>query len=135
MTPDEPTDGAAPSGYRRRLPTLLLLAGGVGLALYLSSTAPREQHVRYVLGDTAADVTSVELEYTGDDGEIVRRSSMRFDRGAAPRIVTHDPMLADGTYRVHVDIDAASGRRTLERQIALSGGRTTIDLAGARSSP
>lgn len=113
---------------------MLLLAGGVGLALYLSNTAPHEQHVRYVLGDTASDVTAVELEYTGDDGEIVRRSSMRFDRGTAPRIVTHDPKLVDGNYRVHIDIDAPSGRRTVERQIALSGGRTTIDLAEARPS-
>lgn len=130
--PDAPPPDAPPRRSRnRRLPALLLLPLGIGLALYFSKAAPREQHVRYVLGDTSSNVTGVELEYVGHDGEVVRRSSMRFDRGAAPRIVAHDPMLTDGTYLVHIDVDAPSGRRTVERQIALSGGRTTLDLAEA----
>jgi hypothetical protein len=126
---DAPDEGEAraASGRRRFFP-LVLLAGGVALTLHLSSKAPHEQHVRLALGDTARDVTSIEVVYVTDDGDVVRTTRLAFDEGKAPRIVALDPELANGDYALRVEIGARGGRRAVERRVKLGGGTTSVDL-------
>lgn len=106
----------------------LLLALGLGVALYFSSTQPKEQHVRLVLGDWSGVVTGVSLEYLGADGQAARTSDLRFAMGSAPRIVSHEPTLADGDYTLRIDLDTREGRRSTERRVTLGGGTTQVDL-------
>lgn len=140
MVADEPEAGppeappaASParrSILRRRAPLLILLAGGA-LAAYLASRGPRTQHVRFVLGAAASEVTMLEVQYVDPEGDVARQARLTFDAGAAPRVVPHEPELPDGDYRLRIEVDAREGRRAVERQVTLSGGTTSVDLAGA----
>lgn len=109
-----------------------MLAAGLGAVLYLGSKKPREQHVRVVLGDRAADVTALELTYATPSGDVARHARLSFD-AAAPRIVAHDPELADGDYVLRIEVDAREGRRSTERRVTLAGGTTQIDLVDVLS--
>lgn len=119
---------------RKRLFGFAFLGGGLALALYLGTKAPREQHVRLVLGARAPEITAVDVRYVTDDGEEARAARFTFAEGAAPRILGHDPDLADGDYLVQVSLDARTGRRSLERRVTLGGGSTQVDLE-ADSTP
>lgn len=135
----EPKDEAAPeraspspkpvARKRKLLPYLVLGAGGL-LAAYLAAKAPRDQHVKLVLGAGAEAVTGVEVQYLADDGDVARQTRMTFEPGQAPRIVAHDPQLADGDYKLRIDLETREGRRSVERRVTLGGGTTQVDLAG-----
>jgi len=112
----------------KRFLTLAALGGGVAVALYLGSRTPRTQHVRLALGAEASEVTGVEILYVAPDGDVVRTSRFRFDPGAAPRVLVHDPELVDGAYLLRIEVDARTGRRTVERRVTLGGGSTHVDL-------
>lgn len=113
----------------------VLLGGGLLIALYFGSKAPRDQHLRLVLGDRASDVTGVALQYVPDPGEeVAREARMSFPEGA-PRVVPHDPALTDGDYRVRIELDTRQGRRSVERRVRLGGGSTQIDLASDLARP
>lgn len=114
---------------RKRLVYLVVLAAGVALALFFAKLAPHEQHLRFVLGDAAGDVTDLDVEYESDEGEVLRSAAMHFTEGEAPRIVTHEPSIKNGTYRVHVEVHSRQGVRTYDRRVELEGGTTSIDLA------
>lgn len=114
---------------------LAVLVGGALLAAYLGSKSPRDQHLRVVLGPDAARVTALEVQYVSPDGEVARDARMTFPPGQTPRIVSHEPQLADGDYRVRIDLDTREGRRSVERQVTLGGGTTQVDLAGVVSAP
>jgi hypothetical protein len=133
VRPDEaaaPTAAAERSPRRRRLVSLGFLGFGLAVAFYLSQASPHEQHVRFVLGAAAADVSALEVQYVADDGEVARVTRMTFDRGRAPRVVAHDPELPDGDYRLQIEVGTTEGRRAAERRVTLSGGTTSVDLAG-----
>lgn len=116
---------------RKRIASIAFLVFGLAVAFYLSSRAPREQHLRIVLGAAAPEVSGVALRYLGQDGETLREASFSFASGAAPRVVSHEPSLPDGDYRVEIDVDARDGRRTLQRRVTLGGGSTQIDLGSS----
>lgn len=129
-TADAPAASLSPvSNVRRRLRGLLFLVFGVLVTLWFTSKGPHEQHVRFVLGARAADVTGLDVQYVEPDGEIARENRMGFEPGQAPRVVTHEPSLPDGEYRLRIDVDTREGRRSVERQVTLSGGSTSVDLA------
>lgn len=118
----------------RRIPRPLkfvLLAGGLLVALYFGTKAPRDQHVRLVLGERSSAVTGVALQYVVDGAgaadEVAREARLAFPEGA-PRVVSHDPSLADGDYRLRIDLETRQGRRSAERRVRLGGGSTQIDL-------
>lgn len=119
----------APSPVRRRLRGLFFLVGGLLVTLWFAVKSPHEQHVRYVFGAHAPEVTRLDVQYLEPNGEVARENEMRFEPGQAPRIVTHEPSLADGEYRLRIDLDTREGRRSVERQVTLSGGSTSVDLA------
>ncbi len=45
-------------------------------------------------------------------------------------MAAHDPELADGDYRLLIDVDTREGRRSLESRVTLGGGTTQVDLVG-----
>ena len=129
-SPEPPALAAAPARPRRKLLPILFLAGGALLASYLTSKSPRDQHVSLVLGAAAPEVTQLEIQYEGADGDLARAARMTFGAGGAPRVVSHEPQLADGDYRLRIDLDTArQGRRSVERRVTLGGGTTQVDLA------
>lgn len=123
---------------RSRYAKLAFLLVGLGVVLYLGKKAPHEQHVRYVLGDAAADVTTIELQYVDADGDVAREARLIYPGGQAPRIVPHEPELPDGPYKIKVDVSTRERRVSVERSVTLTGGGSTqIDLAAslAREKP
>jgi hypothetical protein len=131
--PEEPA--AAPVRPRRKLLPVLFLAGGALLASYLTSRSPRDQHLSLVLGPAADQVTQLEIQYLAPDGDLARDARMTFELGRAPRVVSHEPQLADGDYRLRIDLDTREGRRSVERRVTLGGGTTQVDLTGPLTSP
>ncbi len=119
----------APRAGRRPLTRLAFLVFGVLVALYVGTLAPREQHVRVVLGAAAPVVTGVDLQYLTADGEVAVEAHFAYARGAAPRVVAHEPKLRDGAYRLQIDVDAQGGRRAIQRQVTLGGGSTQVDVS------
>jgi len=105
-----------------------VLGSGALIAAYLASKSPRDQHLRLVLGPQAAEVTAVEIQYIAEDGDVARDARMTFAAGQAPRIVSHEPQLADGDYRLRIDLDTREGRRSVERRVTLGGGTTQVDV-------
>ena len=120
---------------RRKLLPFLVLGAGALIAAYLSSKSPRDQHLRLILGPRADQVTGVELQYVAEDGEVARDARMTFGAGQAPRIVSHEPQLADGDYRLRIDLDTREGRRSIERRVTLGGGTTQVDVTSVLSGP
>ncbi len=123
---------------RKRIARLLFLAAGLLIALYLARSWPREQTIHYVLGDAAPRVEEVDARWApaaaAATDEWARQVSFHYARGAAPRIVTHEPRLPDGDYTVEIEIVAANDEKAIVRKhVTLSGGPTSIELA--RSVP
>ena len=135
LEPTASTPAPAPVRPRKKLLPVLFIAGGALLASYVTSKAPREQQVRLVLGPAAGEVTQVEVQYLGADGDLARDARMSFEPGRTPRVVSHQPQLADGEYRLRIDLDTREGRRSVERRVTLGGGTTQVDLAGILTSP
>jgi hypothetical protein len=122
----------------RRLATrLLFLAAGIGIAILLGKKWPQQQTVHFVLGDASARVTELEVHYARIESGAKRGDS--FDVGAtfpfgsrgAPRIVTHEPKLAEGDYTVAIEIATAGDRAILERRITLDGHVVSVDVERA----
>jgi hypothetical protein len=112
----------------------VLAIGGLAAA-YLAASSPREQHLKLVLGPGAAHVTAVEVQYVAGDGDIAREVRMAFPSGSAPRVLSLEPQLTDGDYRLRIELDTREGRRTVERRVTLGGGTTQVDLAGVVTAP
>lgn len=115
---------------RRRLAPLVLLAAGAALTLYLSSRAPREQHVRLAFGSAASAIQALDVAYVDAEGEATRTTRLAFGDAGAPRIVALDPSLPDGEYVLRLDAETPAGRRSATRRVKLGGGTTSVDLAG-----
>jgi hypothetical protein len=125
-------DDAPPRPPPRRLLRLLVVGCGAALAVVLAQKSPKDQHLRFTLGDAAPAVTGFEVAYLPEGkGEAVRETRLTFEPGTAPRVVSHDPSLADGAYLLRIQADTREGRRTLERQVTLGGGTTQVDLGAA----
>jgi len=120
-------------GNRFRIGKFALLALGIVAAVYFSTKAPREQHVNFVLGDIASDVRELDIAYVADDGDVAREVRLSYADGAAPRVVSHDPKLADGTYALRIEIGTRERRVSVERSVTLGGGSSSsqVDLSRA----
>jgi hypothetical protein len=130
----------------RRVPALLVLAVGLGVFLLFGPKIPRDQAVGIVLGDAAATVREVTVRYRlqapstaaspqnqSDRGEltdeVLREVSFRFPRGGAPRVVRHEPRLADGDYLLEIELVTDQSRTTVTRAVGLLGGATSVDVS------
>lgn len=117
---------------RKRIARLVFLAAGLMIALLLARSWPRDQTVHYVLGDAAPRVEEVDARWaSGASDDWSRQATFHYAAGKAPRIVTHEPRLPDGEYTVEIEIASASDRSTVRRHVTLTGGSTSIELAGA----
>jgi hypothetical protein len=122
-------------GKKRRSPfVLLLLIVAAGLTIYVSEKAPKEQHVRFVVGPAAPRLTRLTCEYEGNEG-IARTADFTYDHGDAPRVIAHDPELPSGAYTLHLRVFSKEGQNTIERRVTLSQGTVSVDLAGEVPSP
>lgn len=108
---------------KKRAGGIIFLVAGLALAFWLWKVEQHEQHLRFVLGSTAPKVTRFAVDYGGTAG-----TELAYPLGSAPRIIAHDPRLSDGTYHLRIDVDLPGGRKTIERDVSLSGGTTSVDL-------
>jgi hypothetical protein len=122
---------------RSRAAKLVLLAAGLGVAALLARgelSIPREQTIRYVLGDGAQRVAELDARWTppGKSEDWTRAATFRYAPGQAPSVITHEPRLPNGDYDVEIEIVASDGTDAIDhRHVQLSGGTTSIDLARA----
>ena len=129
--PEPEPEPAPPSPRRRPLTRILFLVFGLAVALYLGTQGPQEQHVRVVLGAAASEVTTLDLQYIAKDGDVAREAHFTYPKGAAPRVVAHEPELPNGEYRLQIELDTHDGRRAIQRQVTLGGGSTQVDVSSA----
>lgn len=122
----------SPPPPRRPVPTRrgawLLLVGALGLAGYLTygPSSPRDNTVRFVLGDAAPTVRAVDVRYLDGD-EVLREAAFQYP-GGAPRIVSHEVRAKAGDYRVEVHVGTDKGMKSFEKTLRLEGGATQVDL-------
>jgi hypothetical protein len=117
----------------RRLAPLALLVPAAATAATLGPRWPHDQSIRYELGDAAPRVEEVEARWSpqeakGDD-DCAREVTFRYAPGRAPRTVPHAARLADGDYRVEIELRAGGRTAIVDRRVSLRGGVTSIDLA------
>lgn len=125
---------------RRRLGQLMAVAAAVLLVRLAAGHWPKDQTVRYVLGDQAPYVQELRARWEPGDAKTddwTREVTFRYAQGEAPRIVTHEPRLPDGDYVVEIDIIGRSmspqDHSVLRRRVELKGGVTSIDLSSGMS--
>ena len=102
--------------------------------MYLSEKAPKEQHVRFVVGAAAPRLVRLTCEYEGNEG-VMRTADFTYDHGEAPRVIAHDPELPSGLYTLHLRVFSKEGQNTVERRVTLSQGTVSVDLAESVPSP
>lgn len=121
----------------RRLLPLVFVAVGAGVYFSLGASWPKDQALRFVLGDAAPRVREILVQYReGAGGEPLRQVEFHYPPGQAPRIVSHEPRLRSGDYMVEVEAvvalsvtSAETARVAVERRILLEGGTVTVDLS------
>ena len=123
---------------RKRFARFFLLAAAVAIAMLLFRHWPKEQTIHYVLGNAAPHVEELDARWAlvsgkGDasgDEPWAREVTYHYAPGQAPRVVTHEPRLADGDYLVEVELVADNDQKSIVRKhVMLSGGVTQIELA------
>jgi hypothetical protein len=122
---------------RRQVALFLFLLAATAIYLMLAPKMPHDQVLRFVLGDAAPRLIELDVRYaeaeaaksTENAEDWTREATFRFAEGSAPRIVTHEPRLANGDYVVEIETQTASQRGTLRRRVTLQGGTTSIDLS------
>ncbi len=123
---------------RRRLARIVGLVAVAAIFLTLASRWPRDNVVHIVLGAAAGQVERATLRYAPapKNGPMVedwtREVTFGFPGGSAPRVITHEPRVADGDYVVEIEILKTSHAivRT-QRRVALEGGTTSVDVSTA----
>jgi hypothetical protein len=117
------------TGSRAATSVILLVAAVVVFAL-LGPKWPKDQSLRFVLGDAAARVEEISVRYAplNDAEDWTREASFRYAAGQAPRIVSHDVRLADGDYVVEIELATKKSRVLLTRRVTLVSGTTKLDL-------
>jgi hypothetical protein len=114
---------------RRKVAPFVLVAALVGVWLVLGPRLPHDQTVHVVLGKAAPRVTELRLAYAeGDEQAAAREVTFHFAEGEAPRVVTHEPRLANGEYRVEIDVYAQKGHAQATRRVKLSGDPVSVDV-------
>jgi len=119
---------------RARSPfTWLVVLVFAGVAFYVGSKSPKEQHVRFAVGGSAPRLTRLSCDYEGPlpAESFSRTAEFTFDHGEAPRVIAHDPELAPGDYVLHIRVFSKDGQNTIERRVTFSSGTVYVDLAEA----
>jgi hypothetical protein len=114
---------------KRKAAPFVLVAALVAVWLVLGPRLPKDQVVHVVLGDLAPHVTEVTLRYAEDQTQdFAREATFRYAQGQAPRIVTHEPRLANGEYRIEIDVFDQKGHAQATRRVKLQGDPVSLDV-------
>ena len=124
---------------RRRVARAVIVVAAGALFLTLAKRWPSDNVIHVVLGVAAPEVADIHLRYApvAKNGPIgvedwTRETEFRFPDGNAPRVVTHEPRIADGDYVVEIEILKASHAIVrVQRRVTLAGGTTAIDVSEA----
>ncbi len=122
----EPQSGSVaplfvPSPRRRRLLSLLLLAGAGAAFLSLAPHWPKEHAVDFRLDVDPASVVGFDVTWTPASGpaDAVSCSSFRFEPGRAPKIVHTTVQLPDGSYGLDITVQRADRSDSTQRTLTL----------------
>jgi hypothetical protein len=107
---------------------ILLVLAAAAIVVVMSRSCPKDQVIHVVLGDAASRVEEVVIRY-GKDEDFQREARFRYQPGKAPRILTHEPRLAEGDYTVEIEVLARNNRNTVRRRVTLAGATTSIDVS------
>jgi hypothetical protein len=120
-------------GFLRRLGPLVLLAALAAMWLVFGRQVPHDQTVHLVLGSAAPRVTELSVGYAeaGRESEPAREATFHWAEGAAPRIVTHEPRLANGDYVVQIQLHARNGSASVTRRVKLEASPVSVDVTQA----
>jgi hypothetical protein len=113
----------------RPLARVVLLLGAAAIALFLFRSAPRDVRLVYGLGRPDA-VTEVDVAIERG-GEVVRRTELRFPRGA-PAEVSHEVRLPDGDYTLRLELvgpDGGSARSVTRPLAVVESGTVVVPVA------
>jgi hypothetical protein len=133
--------GGDPPTNRKRLATLLLVAGAAAAGFVFMPAMPHEHRVDLRL-DHASTVTGVEVAWSpaADDGresrvaEALQGGSWRFEPGKAPRTVASHVRLPDGRYELDAVVERGSGRDAFHRTITFGeADHITVPLVAPRA--
>lgn len=108
----------------RRISSLVLLAGGVAVALSLAPKAPKTRSVDFRFEGETQDLVRLDVAWTRSStekmSEPVLGSSFRFERGGAPKILRTTVSLADGSYALDITLERASRAESFQRTVTLA---------------
>ena len=127
---------------RSRVARILVLVAAAAVYFTLAPRWPKDNVVHVVFGAYAPEVEQATVRYAPapKNGPMVedwtREAQFRFPAGSAPRVLTHEPRLADGDYVVEIEILKTSHAIVrIQRRVTLGGGTTSIDVSAALAAP
>jgi ferric-dicitrate binding protein FerR (iron transport regulator) len=117
---------APPPTRRRLLPLLLVVAGGICVAL-LSPHAPRSRSVDFRIEEDHASVVRLDVTWSRVHGDkkgaskpdTVAGGSYRFEPGTAPKIIRTNVRLPNGTYALDITLERADHSASIQRTVTL----------------
>jgi hypothetical protein len=114
---------------RRKVAPFVLVAALAAVWLALGPRLPHDQTIHVVLGKIAPRVTELRLAYAeGGEQVATREASLHYAEGQAPRVVTHEPRLANGEYRVDIEVYDQKDHAQATRRVKLSGDPVSVDV-------
>jgi hypothetical protein len=127
---------------RRRVARIVILVAVAAVYFTLAPRWPKDNVVHVVLGAAAPEVEEATLRYAvaPKNGPMVedwtREATFRFPGASAPRVLTHEPRIADGDYVVEIEILKNSHAIVrIQRRVSFAGGTTSIDVSEAALAP
>lgn len=114
----------------RRLPFLLLLAFGAWL--WQSSEADTRSIQLVLEGEGWRDVTALEVQVAGADGDLLKREERFFGPGGAPPVVHLEAKLPPGEYRARLFVRTGQAEAPTPLPLPLSVGESEHVTATAR---
>ncbi|HYS81822.1 MAG TPA: hypothetical protein VEM76_14010 [Anaeromyxobacteraceae bacterium] len=99
---------------------LLLLAGGLGIALLFFRAGPREVTLVYGVPDDRVRAVEVVIAH---GGEVLRRAELRV---AGDRTPSHRVRLPDGDYLLRIELLGEGPPRHLEKSITVAESGTLV---------
>jgi hypothetical protein len=128
---DPSTDDSPESPARRPIYTRLLIGAAVaGLFWLLSPRLPHDQTLVFELGEHAADISSLDVQWESESGEHEGKLTLNFPAPTPGRVVRQFRMI-DGDYAFRITAvhrDATQRRTELVRQVTLDGNNITLRL-------
>jgi hypothetical protein len=113
---------------KKQILRILLVIAAAAIIVVMGKSCPKDQVIHVVLGEAAPRVEEVVIRY-GQNEDFQREARFRYEAGKAPRILAHEPKLAEGEYTVEIELLARNNRNTVRRRVTLAGATTSIDVS------